>query len=80
MLEEQIEEEQREAAKASTIEAAVDASVAATAAAAELTFPKDSLIASGGLTPVGLTVFLVILPLDSIRVRKLGRGGLGLQS
>ena len=47
VLEEQIEEEQREAAKASAIAAAVDASMAATAAAAELSFPKDSLITSG---------------------------------
>ena len=49
VLEEQIEEEQREAAKASAIAAAVDAAVAATAAAAELGFPKDSLITSEGL-------------------------------
>ena len=49
VLEERIEEEQREAAKAAAIAAAIDAAVAATAAAAELKFPKDSLVTSGGL-------------------------------
>ena len=49
VLEERIEEKQREAAKAAAIAAAVDAAVAATAAAAELRFPKDSLITSEGL-------------------------------
>ena len=49
VLEERIEEEQREAAKASAIASAVAASMASTAAAAEMGFPKDGLITSGGL-------------------------------
>ena len=49
VLEEQIEEKQREATKASAIAAVEAALVAASAAAAKMMFPKDSLITREGL-------------------------------